>query len=163
MLVSRVLGNTSVDPITREIVDVIFDWHELEKHRIKKTASDGLELGIMVDNLLTEGDILAQTNAKSYVVKVRPTELLKINIHSVLEMGRACFELGNRHLSPKITEDGVSVVYDEPTYEYMKKLGFDVERVKDKFTDFIVCKGHGDHSHSHGHAHSHSHEGSYEY
>ena len=46
------------------------------------------------------------------------------------------------------------VPYDEPTFEYLKKLGFDVEVVTALFTDFIECKAHGS-SHSHEHEHSH--------
>ena len=73
------------------------------------------------------------------------------------EMGRLCFELGNRHLSLSIGEKEVSVPYDEPTFLYLAKLGFKPEKKKEKFTHFTVCHAHG-HSHSHSEdTHSHSH------
>ena len=78
------------------------------------------------------------------------------------EMGRLGFELGNRHLSLKITEQDVYVPYDEPTFSYLAKLGFEVEEVTEAFTDFIQCKAHG-HSHGHEHAASHTHSHGHEH
>ncbi len=154
MIIESVLGNVKTCETQKEIVPVSFEWFELEKKRMKKTACDGLEFGLAVSDPFTEGDILAETERSIYVVMVKPTELLKVNVSSMEEMGRACFELGNRHLSPKISEDSVKVVYDEPTYLYMEKLGFKVEKVTEKFTDYIVCKAHGQsHEHHHGSEH----------
>jgi urease accessory protein len=73
----------------------------------------------------------------------------------MIEMGRLCFEIGNRHISLSISEDNVKIPYDEPTYEYLKKLGFDANKVKERFTNYTECKGHG---HSHVHDHDHHHE-----
>ena len=47
----------------------------------------------------------------------------------MIEMGRLCFELGNRHLSLKIDDDCVCVPYDHPTFEYLLKLGFNAEKL----------------------------------
>lgn len=154
MVTEHIIGNINRFKTDKKIVPVNFEWFELEKKRIKKTADDGAEIGVAVACTLTQGDILGETDDSIYVVKVLPTELLKVSVSGMEEMGRACFELGNRHLSPKITADFVEVVYDEPTFLYMKKLGFTVERVNEEFTDYIVCKAHGHHDHDH-----HSHHG----
>lgn len=158
MVTEWIVGNIHQTEVKKEIVLVEFEWFELEKKRIKKVASDGENIGIAIDEVLSDGDILAETEEKVYVVKVLPTKLLKVVVKGMEEMGRACFELGNRHLSPKISHDSVMVVYDEPTFLYMKKLGFTVDCVEEVFTDYIVCKAHG-HSEGHDHdSHEHSHE-----
>ncbi|MCR4902713.1 MAG: hypothetical protein K6A23_07640 [Butyrivibrio sp.] len=157
MIIEKTLGNINKDSLDKQIIPVFFEWFELEKKRIRKTAENGEDFAIAISSPLADGDILAETDKDTYVVKVIPTNLLKVNVTTMMEMGRACFELGNRHLSPKISENSVKVVYDEPTFLYMKKLGFDVEQVTEEFTDFIVCKAHG-HSHDHDHEdHHHTH------
>lgn len=92
-------------------------------------------------------------------VKLTSCPLLKIKVHTMQEMGRLCFEIGNRHLSLKISEDNVLIPHDAPTEKHLKNLGFSCESVIGRFDDFIVCKAHGhDHGHSHAHSHEHSHE-----
>ncbi len=159
MVVETILGNVEEIESKKASVNVAFEWFELEKKRIAKTAEDGTEFGICVGEMLKEGDILAETEEKVYICKVVPTRLIKVSVATMQEMGRLCFELGNRHLSLKIETDSVSVPYDHPTFEYLRKLGFDANDITDAFTSFTECKAHGssNHSHSHDHAHTHDH------
>lgn len=155
MIVEKVVGKlTNTD---KKVVTVSIDWFERDKKLLRKTASNGNEIGIKVDTPLDEGDILYEDDEKVIVVEIAPCDLIKINVKTMREMGRVCFELGNRHLSLAISDDFVKCPYDEPTYLYMKKLGFDTEKIHEKFTDYIVCKAH---SHTHGvdsHHHDESH------
>ncbi len=147
MVVERVLGNIEGIRIEKEVIPVFFEWFELEKKRIAKTAKDGTQLGICISELLNNGDILMELEDK-------------IEVTSMIEMGRLCFELGNRHLSLKIEETYVAVPYDHPTFEYLCKLGFQATKVVERFTSFTECKAHGssNHTHAHSHAHGHNHE-----
>lgn len=156
MLVEKILGN--INDLAeykklqqKECVLVNFEWFELEKKRIKKVAEDKTEFGISVSESLKDGDILFDYDKKYYIVKVLPSSLVKITVNTMEEMGRLGFELGNRHLSLQIKENVVKIPYDNPTYEYLKKLGFCVEIIDEEFTDYIICKSHG---HVHGHEHS---------
>ncbi len=160
MIVEKILGNIYENHCHEKIVKVNFEWFELDKKRIKKIADDDKEFGILVEEVLKDGDILAKIDDTIYICEILPTYLTKISVSSMQEMGRLCFELGNRHLSLKIEEDNVCVVYDKPTYLYLEKLGFKVSEVTEKFSDFTQCKAHGSsekkHTHSHSHSHSHS-------
>lgn len=156
MIVEKVLGNIGAFETDKKQVKVFFEWFELEKKRLSKTAEDGTKLGICISNLIKEGDILAQTQDSIYIASVMPSHLIKIKVSTMKEMGRLGFELGNRHLSLQISEGEVKVPYDEPTFLYLRKLGFQPEEVTESFTDFIECKAHG-HSHKEK-EHSHLHE-----
>ncbi len=81
---------------------------------------------------------------------MQATDLTRIVVKDMKSMGRLCFELGNRHLTLSINEGEVCVPYDEPTFQYLGKLGFMPQRISAKFANFTVC-------HAHGHEHSHSH------
>lgn len=156
MIADRILGNMITWQEECKVVKVEFAWFELEKKRISKTAEDGEVIGVCIQEKLKDGDIIGRKEDVIYVVDLRPEHLIKIHVHSMKEMGRLGFELGNRHLSLQIEEDIVRVPFDMPTFEYLKKLGFGAEEVEEKFTDFIQCKAH-DHSHGQEHDHVHHH------
>ena len=150
MIAEKVLGNINDGNISVPIDYAELDWFEAEKKRIRKTTHNGQEIGIAINENLKDGDILYRDDKICIAVKLTTCELLKIHIHSITEMGRVCFEIGNRHLSLKITDSEVLIPFDEPTEKHFKNLGFECEKVIDRFDDFIVCKAHG-HSHSHSH------------
>lgn len=157
MVVERILGNVKDYNIgTRSLDKVWMEWYELEKKLLKKTTESGEEVGIRVESHLHEGDILYADDNKVVVVDIIPCELTEVRVNTMQEMGRLCFELGNRHLSLAIEEHQVTIPYDEPTFLYLEKLGFQPEKKEEKFQHFTVCHAHG-HSHSHEHSHEHEH------
>ncbi|MFI3226966.1 MAG: urease accessory protein UreE [Clostridia bacterium] len=160
MVVDKILGNINEITTEKSVININFEWFELEKKRISKVAEDGTTFGVCIEKMLADGDILAETVDTIYTCNITPRELIKIYVETMEEMGRLCFELGNRHLSLKISSDNVCVPFDEPTFEYLKKLGFHAHKVVEKFTSFTECKAHGasNHVHTHSHGeHSHTH------
>lgn len=155
MVVEKILGNLSnYDLKDRTLDKVWIEWYELEKKLLKKITESGEEVGIRLENHLHEGDILYADESRVVAVDILPCELTAVTVSTMQEMGRLCFELGNRHLSLSIEEHQVTVPYDEPTFSYLEKLGFHPEKKVDKFRHFTVCHAHG---HSHGQEHSHEH------
>ncbi len=154
MIIEKILGKLTV---TEKKVDtVIVDWYERDKKLLRKTTSSGEDIGIKVEQPLNDGDILFEDDSRIIAVEIAPCDLISVKVSSMTEMGRLCFELGNRHLSLSISEDTVKCPYDVPTFEYRKKLGFKVEKTHEKFAGYIECRAHA-HTHSHDHGH-HSHE-----
>lgn len=152
MLVEKVLGNIKDYPIDGRTVEKVYiEWYELDKKLQRKKSDAGEEIGIRVDTHLHEGDILYADEKKVIALDLLPCELTVVEVHTMQEMGRLCFELGNRHLSLSIGEHEVRVPYDEPTFLYLEKLGFAPKRREAKFSNFTVC-----HAHEHNHNHEHS-------
>lgn len=155
MLIEKVIGNLTDYPVgDRKIDRVMLEWYELDKKILRRQSQAGEEVGIRIENHLHEGDVLYADEQKVLVVDLRPCQLTEVAVHSRKEMGRLCFELGNRHLSLAIEEDNVRIPYDEPTFQYLQKLGFAPVKVEEKFSHFTVCHAHGDHHHGeHHHEH----------
>lgn len=152
MLVEKVLGNIKDFPVGNRKTDKVFvEWYELDKKLLRKTSETGVEVGIRLaadsHGHLHEGDVLYEDGENVLIVDILPCELTTVEVHSMQEMGRLCFELGNRHLSLSIGETKVSVPFDEPTFAYLEKLGFAPKKEEAKFSHFTVCHAHG---HSHG-------------
>lgn len=149
MICEGIIGKLGED-CGKNVQYVGIDWFERDKHVIRKKLPSGEEIGIKSESPLSSGDIIFEDKDRIVVVKLLPCELLNVKISNIKEMGRVCFELGNRHLSLLISEDSVKCPYDEPTFEHLKKLGFECEKVLDSFEGFIECRAHGQH---HGHSH----------
>lgn len=157
MIINKVLGSLESFTINaREVEKVYMEWFELEKKRIKKTTEKGEEIGIAVDLHLKNHDVLYADEQKIIVIEQLPCDLTTITVENMRQMGRLCFELGNRHLSVVIEDHQVSVVYDEPTYSYLEKLGFHVEKRRGIFENYTICHAHG-HTHIHNETHQHNH------
>lgn len=150
MIVEKILGRLHVT--SKQVETVSIDWFERDKKLLRKTTSAGEEIGIKVDPPLNEGDILYEDDNRIIAVEIAPCDLVSVNVSSMTEMGRLCFELGNRHLSLSISDDTVKCPYDEPTFEYLKKLGFSATKTHEKFAGYIECRAHA-HTHSHEHHH----------
>ena len=174
MRINEILGNLQDFPLQGRRVDTVsLEWFELEKKLLRKTTAAGTELGITVSAPIKNGDVLYEDGEKVIAVQQLPCTLTVTPVDSMQKMGRLCFELGNRHLSLAIEEDRVTVIYDEPTFLYLQKLGFAPEKKEGLFTHYTVCHGHShgdadghahahhthdDHMHKHGEAHTHKHD-----
>ena len=162
MVVEKIIGNIyEMDINGRKIDKVFLEWFELDKKLLKKVSESGEEIGIRVDERLEEGSILYMDEDRVIVTELLPCELSVMKVETMQQMGRLCFEIGNRHLSLSIKENQVAVVYDEPTFIYLEKLGFSPEKKLEKFSDFTVCNAHsGGHAHSidNGHSGEHAHD-----
>ncbi|NMN01075.1 urease accessory protein UreE [Bifidobacterium sp. DSM 109958] len=123
-------------------VPIAFEWFETSKKRLSKVAEDGTEFGIMVGRTIQDGDVLAETDDKRYFARIKSAQLIEIPVHTMKEMGRLCFELGNRHLSLKVEDDRVLVPYDHPTMEYTKKIGYEPHIIEGGFDGFLIVKAH---------------------
>lgn len=150
MIINRVLGKLS--HTHKNIETVSIDWFERDKKVLRKTTSNGEDIGIKVETTLNEGDILYEDDNKIIVVEISPCNLISVEVNTMQQMGRLCFELGNRHLSLSIGENIVKCPFDNPTFEYLQKLGFNAIKTYEKFTDYTECKAH---THTHEH---HQHE-----
>ena len=160
MVVEKIIGNRKDMELSDREIDIVpMEWYELDRKLLRKDSMQGEELGIRVEERLKDGDILYMDDKKAIVLELKPCELSVMKVETMEQMGRLCFELGNRHLSLSIQPHQVSVIYDEPTFAYLEKLGFAPEKKVEKFTDFTVCHAHGHgEGHEHHHAHSDSHD-----
>ena len=78
---------------------------------MKKISQKGVEIGIRTDKPLNDGDILYEDEKSIIAVELAECELIKITVSNIVEMGRLCFEIGNRHLSLAIKPDCVKIPF----------------------------------------------------
>lgn len=144
MIAEKVIGH--LHHTEKKIDRVKIEWFERGKKRMRKTSENGVEIGICVDAPLNDGDILYEDENTVIAVELAECELIKISVSEMEEMGRLCFEIGNRHISLVIKSDCVLIPFDAPTFDYLTKLGFRTEKTVGKFIGCTECRGH---SHEH--------------
>jgi len=142
MVIEKISGKKPENTGGKVIETVPFEWFEMNNKILKKVSSKGTEIGLRLSQPLFDGGLLYEDNEKIICLELLPCETTRVYVHAMKEMGRLCFELGNRHLPLSIAEDSVSTPYDKPTFEYLEKLGFHCERVTKKFTPEIIVHGH---------------------
>jgi len=142
MVIEKILGKKPENTTGKIVETVPFEWFEMNNKILKKVSSAGTEIGLRLSEALFDGGVLYEDNEKIICLELLPCETTQIHVHSMQEMGRLCFELGNRHLPLAIGESSVNTPYDRPTFEYLEKLGFHCRQVTEKFTPEMVVRGH---------------------
>lgn len=154
MITEKIIGKLT--ETNKQVDYVTIDWYERDKKLLRKTTDKGEEIGIKISGTLNENDIIYEDETRVIAVTIAPCDLISVKVTDIREMGRLCFELGNRHLSLAIGTDEVKCPYDEPTFEYLKRLGFNAEKIHGKFTGYTECRGHAHGAEEHYHHHHHT-------
>jgi len=142
MIFEKILGKKPNSIDTKEVETVPFEWFEMNNKILKKVSSKGTEVGMRLSEPLFDGGVLFEDNNTIICLELLPCELTTVFVHSIQELGRVCFELGNRHLPISIGDMTVSTPFDNPTFEYLQKHGFHCHRKTEKFVPEVVVHGH---------------------
>lgn len=165
MLVEKTIG-TIADYPGYEIEYLPLDWHESHKRIIKKSLSNGEDIGIRLTEAdaskgLNEGDVLAVIgDKKAIAVSILPVEAIIIDTKTENMIPKVAFEIGNRH-APFFFGEKKTEFYtplDLPVKVMLEKLGVDV-RIGDVVltNDKAISSSTGG-----GHSHSHEKDGGYD-
>ncbi len=135
------------------------EWYEVAKKILYKISKKGVEVGIKLssDRVLKHGDILSAEGGKALLVEIPECECIGLKPATPIMLGKACYEIGNRHSPLFYQEDRLLLPYDPPLFEALKKCGFDAYKCTERLITPLGGHSQG-HSHSYGHSHGHSHE-----
>ncbi|MDR0819234.1 MAG: urease accessory protein UreE [Oscillospiraceae bacterium] len=114
-----------------------FEWFETDKKILRKTSRGGDDVGLRLSSRIHDGEVVYQDGEKTYIAKILPCKLLRITAASRVDLGRICYELGNRHLPVAIAEGYAETPFDAPLGEHLAKLGFKCEETFGVFSGYI--------------------------
>lgn len=137
--------------LTGFVIDFVeIEWYEVSKKILHKVSSKGVEIGIKLsgDKALKHGDILHLEGNSALVVKIPECDCIALKPQNLSAMGKACYEIGNRHSPLFYQEDRLLMPYDPPLLEALKKCGFDAYKCSARL---IAPLGNLHHGHSHEH------------
>lgn len=115
MIVNSVLGNIKdFDTKGKTIDKVKLNADDRQKKIIRLQSDSGVDIGINLsgDKHLHNGDILAESDDKIFVIDFLPQDIIIIKPNSIAQMGFVAHSIGNRHI-PAVFENDTMIVEDD--------------------------------------------------
>jgi urease accessory protein len=126
--------------------------------RQRACLEDGEHIALMLPRgtVLREGDILRCEGGRLVRVRAAPEEVSRVTSKNVLQLARAAYHLGNRHVPTQLGAGYLAFAHDHVLDEMIARLGLHVTVVRAPFEPEPGAYGHSAmHSHEH---HEHAHE-----
>ncbi|HZW73647.1 MAG TPA: urease accessory protein UreE [Caldimonas sp.] len=161
--------------LLRRAATVALDWDTRQKSRFEAIDSTGRAIGVFLarGTIVRGGDVLVAEDGSLVVVEALAQPVLvasaaKTSQTPALDLARAAYHLGNRHVALEVRADRLVLEPDHVLAELLRRMGLHVAETRGAFEpeagayDAASTHGHGGHDHdqSHGHdrAHDHDHE-----
>lgn len=140
--VIRNVDNEEEESKQREWIEL--DWEELNKRILRKTTDQGTDVAISLeeDQPLRFGDLLHEDEKRQIAVRTKLEPVIIARPQSITEMGKAAWEIGNRHTQCLIHENEIVVRYDHTLEELLDKVGVAYEQSERRFKQPFKYRGH---------------------
>ncbi len=123
MIIQEVIGNRKNVLLETKKIDLLqIEWFEVGKRVQRRHTQEGREISIKFlkeGQRLSQDDILFISEDYAVVVDVLPCDAIIVHPHSLIEMGRVCYEIGNKHLPMFIENGEVLLPFEEPIYRWL--------------------------------------------
>ena len=161
----KILQKTSA--LAKASLAVTLEHSDRQKSRGLLRLDDGTEAALLLERGtggLQPGDKLLTEDGCVVLVQAALEGLSVVTAKDPLDLARAAYHLGNRHIAVQINALRLAFLHDHVLDDMLRELGFQVAFAAEPFEPESGAYGHG-HAHLHhprvdaqGHSHSHSHE-----
>jgi len=146
MLIEKVVGNigTKEDVSDKNTEWIELDWEELSKRILRIETDQGTDVALRLDQEepLQYGDVLFEDEARRIVVRTKMEPVIVIRPKDMTEMGKAAFELGNRHTPSLIDENEIIVRADHTLNKLLDEVGVSYQTTERRFKQPFKYRGH---------------------
>jgi urease accessory protein len=140
-------------------VAVTLEHAERQKSRGLLRLDDGSEAALLLErgSVLRQGDRLLADDGSVIAVEAALEGLSVVTGKDSLDLMRAAYHLGNRHIPLQIEAQRLAYLHDHVLDAMVRALGFQVSFAAECFEPESGAYGaRGEHSHGHAHLHRHS-------
>src|SRR6188768_821808 len=150
-------------------VAVTLEHSERQKSRGLLKLDDGSEAALLLERGtgLQHGDRLLADDGLVVLVQAAREGLSIVTACDALDLCRAAYHLGNRHVPLQISALRLAYLHDHVLDDMVRELGFEVTFAAERFEPEAGAYGHGhahtsrppaSHSHARDHHHDHAHD-----
>ena len=122
---------------TKELDFLELEWHERNKHIVKKTVG-GEEIELDMEGVLCERDIIYEDKDRIIAVRLLPCEVTSVKVGSMEEAGKVCYILGCLKVPSQIDGQLVKFPHDEKTEALLRSEGIYGQTGEEIFGDDIL-------------------------
>lgn len=145
MVITKLAGNIAEASATSKTIDWLeLEWEELNKKILRKRTASGMEIAISLENsgTLRYGDILFEDEDTLIAIRTKLEKVFVIKPRTMQEMGRAAFEIGNRHTPCIIDDNEILVRFDHTLTKLLNEIGVAYDEEERRFKEPFKYKGH---------------------
>ncbi len=170
----KILHKTSA--LAKATATVTLEHSDRQKSRGLLRLEDGTEAALLLERGaggLQPGDKLQADDGTVVLVQAALEALSIVSAANPLDLARAAYHLGNRHITVQISAARLAYQHDHVLDDMLRELGFQVAFSSEPFEPESGAYGHGHahlqhpkvdaHGHAHPHAHPHEHGGKHEH
>ncbi|MBX3621320.1 MAG: urease accessory protein UreE [Rhizobacter sp.] len=161
-------GRGLAPALLKRATTVVLDWDTRQKSRFDTEDSQGRTLGVFLPrgSVVRGGDVLVAEDGSLVKVVATPQPVMVVRAcaeHGTpLDLLRAAYHLGNRHVQLEVTPDHLHLEPDHVLADMLRQMHLIVTEELAPFEPeggAYAAGGHGGHGgHGHGHAHEHGHK-----
>jgi urease accessory protein len=175
LIVNKIVaaGRGLASVLLKRATAVELDWGQRQKSRFDATDSAGRLLGVFLPrgSVVRGGDVLVAEDGSMISVQASAQPVMVVRAcpqhGQPIDLARAAYHLGNRHVSVEIREDHLKIEPDHVLGEMLERMHLIVTNEAAAFEPeggaYAAAPGHHGHrldAHAHGdHGHGHSHDG----
>jgi len=139
------------DEATHWDAELVMTFELRSKSRLRTATTGGEEVGLFLaaGQPLRHGEVLQAEDGRRVRVTAAAEALLHVRCDSAVELCRAAYHLGNRHVHLEVGDGWLRLLDDEVLAQMLRQLGAGVERLAAPFHPEHGAYG-GGHHHSHG-------------
>jgi urease accessory protein len=136
-------------------VQLVLPFELRRKSRLRARLSTGEEAGLVLGrgSVLRGGDLLLASDGRVVEVVAAPETLSVVHADDPLQLARAAYHLGNRHVAVQLGTGWLRYLHDHVLDDMVRGLGLRVTAANLPFEPEAGAYS-GGHSHA-GHAHDH--------
>lgn len=146
------LSHDQADESQRHNVPVVtLSFADRRRSRQRLKLNTGEEVGLALEHglVLVDGDWLADANGELIMVRAARETVLRITSGSNLQLTRAAYHLGNRHVTLEVGDGYLQLEHDPVLVDMLTQLGgLTLDQVQAAFNPDVGAYGGG---HRHGH------------
>lgn len=147
----------SNEPVVSCDDEVELTFEQRQKSRAQATTHNGQQVGWFLErgHVLADQSILVGKAGEKIRVNAAPEMLSVVTCDEPLNLLRAAYHLGNRHVPLQVELHRLCYQHDHVLDDMVKGLGLAVDCQQLPFHPENGAYHSGGHSHSHGHSHAH--------
>ncbi|MDN4606660.1 urease accessory protein UreE [Sporosarcina highlanderae] len=146
MLIEKIIGNIGdTEEISGKRIEwVELEWEELSKRILRTETNEGTDIALRInqEEPLKYGDLLFEDDERCIVIRTKMEPVIVIRPNDMVEMGKAAFELGNRHTPALIEKDEIVVRADHTLAPLLDEVGVAYETTERRFKQPFKYRGH---------------------
>lgn len=145
MVITKVLGNLNdYKTLNKEVDWLELEWEELNKRILRKQTLNGNEIAITLDkgDHLHYGDVLYEDENTLIAIRTKLEKVFVVKPITMQQMGKAAFEIGNRHTPCIIEDNEILVRYDHTLEKLLDEVGVPYEQSERRFKEAFKYRGH---------------------